>query len=454
MAELEASAASISTADRVDDVACRGDANQPPPAGAVHDAALARQIRSTTCGDQLDDRAPGEGPSASIESSSDATTSTACLRCIGNRNVGKHTCGKARNAPPVLAAPPARASRRSRSDAEPVTDQPASRAARLSMEHASAYNAHDDGTSQSSSGPIARSPSDPTGPHDVEMQGAEVGSPGVAPSGSALNHAWETASTSPEEAFQALASALFDVITARLLDDEHFGVAFDALCAGYDTGFHGARNGQSALKRLLRRLSSDQTKKGPHAQEWATVYQRWRTGGVAGVGSALHLAMLFCYTVNATPIFLALRLDVRSPTSRLPEFHVLLNTALRQLPPVFVTEPLLRGMGPAEELAWMNGLQLRDMDLLSCTTESKSADSFASKSRGRVVPIEILPGVSFCSLASVTCAHAHEGEIVLVPTEGLCAQPSTIVVGGESQLAGITFSVVRDESMDGEFGMG
>ena len=103
---------------------------------------------------------------------------------------------------------------------------------------------------------------------------------------------------------------------------------------------------------------------------------------------------------------------------------------------------------------WKSGLEEGGVAWDQILQFCLESDSFASKSRGRVVPIEILPGVSFCSLASVTCAHAHEGEIVLVPTEGLCAQPSTIVVGGESQLAGITFSVVRDESMDGEFGVG
>ena len=157
MAELAASAASISTADRVDDVACSGDANQPPPAGAVHDAALARQIRSTTCGGRLDDRAPGEGPSASIESSSDATTSTPCLRCTGNRNVGKHTCNKARKPAPV-SAPEARASRRSRSATEPVADQPASQAPRFATAHASARRARDDGSSTSSNVRTHRSP--------------------------------------------------------------------------------------------------------------------------------------------------------------------------------------------------------------------------------------------------------------------------------------------------------
>ena len=180
MAELEASAASMSTADHVDDVACSGDANQPPPAGAVHDAALAGQIRSVTCDGRLDDRASGEAPSASMESSSDATTSTPCPKCANRHARTKHTCGKARNAPSVLAAP-ARASRRSRSATEPVADQPASQSPRFATAHASARSARDDGSSTSSNAPVTQSP---TGPHDVEMQEAkQLGSPGIAPSG-------------------------------------------------------------------------------------------------------------------------------------------------------------------------------------------------------------------------------------------------------------------------------
>jgi hypothetical protein len=272
MAELEASAASMSTADHVDDVACSGHTNQPPPAGAVHDAALAGQIRSVTWDGRLDDRASGEAPSASMEPSSDATTSTPCPKCANRHARTKHTCGKARNAPSVLAAP-ARASRRSRSATEPVADQPASQSPRFATAHASARSARDDGSSTSSNAPVTQSP---TGPHDVEMQEAKrLRSPGVAPSTNFLDIAWQASAISEQDAFRALGVALHDAITARMLGDTAFSGEFDIACARFEDMLNGPKNGLSSLQRVLRRLRPQQI--ASCSSEWPSVFGRWQS---------------------------------------------------------------------------------------------------------------------------------------------------------------------------------
>ena len=137
---MEASAASMSTTERFDDVAGSGDAEQPPPTGAAHEATAVQHLRPMPDDDPLSDRAAGEAPSASIVSSSDAVESTPCPKCANKHARTNHTCSKARKAPTVSALP-ARASRRSRSDAGSVADQPASKAPRLSMPHATSHNA-------------------------------------------------------------------------------------------------------------------------------------------------------------------------------------------------------------------------------------------------------------------------------------------------------------------------
>ena len=137
---MEASAASMSTTERFDDVAGSGDAEQPPPTGAAHEATAVQHLRPMPDDDPLSDRAAGEAPSASIVSSSDAVESTPCPKCANKHARTNHTCSKARKAPTVSALL-ARASRRSRSDAGSVADQPASKAPRLSMPHATSRNA-------------------------------------------------------------------------------------------------------------------------------------------------------------------------------------------------------------------------------------------------------------------------------------------------------------------------
>ena len=237
-----------------------------------------------------------------------------------------------------------------------------------------------------------------------------------------LIDSFHDATTLAGEALSVLASEIVCIASSQIMADEALCAAFERSCSTHAMMICNTRN-ESAIARFAARLTLMATKRLSH--EWRVVLQRWRDGGIHGVSTTRHLAVIFMYTINMPPVHILLNLDARMAAARGRRAHLLticelLHRALLELPPELPTNPdtrLFRGMDDAERRAWFTGADI--CHVVSCSRNKDVAQRFGE----HVLTVGFNRGVHAVSLASLTAAHPREAEVVVVPTAGLCVQP-------------------------------